>query len=140
MRERLVIAEDDRDAAGMAGGGGAHAFLQRGIAGAEHGELAAMGDDLVGGLDHEIDALLPGQPGDDAEDRAVGGGEAEALFERGAISGTAGEADAVVVCGDVLVLLGVPDGVVDAVDGADEIMDAFADQSFETHAELWLEN
>ncbi len=55
---------------GWRAGCGKQRAFKRWIAGAEHGELAAQGDDLRRsvGSDH-VHALLPGQAADDAEDR-----------------------------------------------------------------------
>src|SRR5690606_14095171 len=121
MRKRLDIAEDEPDSGRMARSGGGKAELLQRIVRTHDRQLAPMGDDLAGGLDDEVDALLQGKAGDDAEDRAVIGDESEAADQCRAVFPTAGQADAVVGGGDMLVRLRVPDGIVDAVDDADEI-------------------
>ena len=68
---RLAIVEADGDADGV--GAAAmrldQSLLDRGLAGAGDHDLAAGIDDLVGGRQHEVDALLMHQSRDEAEDR-----------------------------------------------------------------------
>ena len=68
---RLGVVEADGDADGV----GAPAMridqrlLDRGLAGAGDHDLAAGADDLVGRVQHEVDAFLMHEPRDDAEHR-----------------------------------------------------------------------
>ena len=86
MRQRLAVAGDDADAAGMAGRGGAEHGLDRRFARTEHGEAGAAGDQAVDARAEDIHALLPTETAHHAEQEAVAGHQAEGLGD-GALVG-----------------------------------------------------
>ena len=87
VRQALVIADDDADAAAMARRAGKQRAFQRMVAGAEHGKLGAGRDQSVEHGGKDIHALLPGQAADDAEQRAFVMLEAEPFLDRAAVDG-----------------------------------------------------
>src|SRR5690606_31330638 len=70
VRQVLVIAGDDADAARVAHGRTPDRVLQRGIARTEDRQPPTLLHQPVDTLGQQIDALLPGQPADDREQRA----------------------------------------------------------------------
>ena len=79
MRERLVITEHHADAAAVMRGAGLQGGLDAAVAGAEDREPSAGIDDFVDHLWYEVQALLPGEARDHAEDRAIIAVKAETL-------------------------------------------------------------
>jgi hypothetical protein len=136
MRHRLVVTNRDADAAGMAGGGGEQRTFEGRIAGAQDGELAAHGDDLVGGGRDQVHALLPGQAADDAEDRGAVLVEAEELGDGMAVFGAALQRGGGVMGVDDGIGGRVPDVGVDAVDDAVQRLEPAGDDAFQPHAEF----
>ncbi len=71
VRERLVIADRHADPVRMTGGRCHQRAFQTDFARAQHYEATAHGHDIIGNLGDQVDALLPGEAGDDAEKWAV---------------------------------------------------------------------
>ena len=120
MRERLVIADDDADAARMPRGRGGEAAL-RARASPEPSRASRPPEATmrVERIDQKVHALLPGQPADDAEERSVVRVEAEALLRARACSPRRWPSFAAAkVRGEMRVGRRVPDIGVDAVDDA----------------------
>ena len=89
------------------------------IAGAEQCEAGAARQQSGQDLQQQVQALLPGEPADDAEQGAPGAGmKPEAPGQGDAIPGLAGRRPGGEARGDVRVAFRVPDVEVDAVENA----------------------
>ncbi len=124
----------------VARGGSKKRAFERGVAGAENDEFAAHRHDLVGNLGKQIHALLPGQPADDAEDRAIALFQPEALFECPPVGGTLLQGCRAEMLGDQRVACRIPHIGVDAVDDAGKVGKPALQQAFEAHAEFWRQD
>ena len=136
MGERFVIADDDADAAAMPCGGGEQRAFEAGVARTEDRQPSAPLNDAVDDCGQNVHALLPGQPADDADDRAVVVLEIEAVLDGLAIEAAGLQCLGRVIGHQMLVGRRVPDIGVDAVDDAVEVDGAHVYQAVEAHAEL----
>ena len=90
VRERLVVADDDADPAGILGGERQEGRLEPGVAAAEHREPVAGADDVGGGDPGEqVDALLEVRRLIRTNSGEPSACEAEALLDGGAVGGAA---------------------------------------------------
>src|SRR5262245_56716615 len=71
MRETLVIADDDADAARIPRGGGGKIGFEWRFARPEQGQARTLPDKTVNTLDEKIHAFLPGQAAHHTEQRPV---------------------------------------------------------------------
>ena len=72
MRDALVVADDDADPSRLGGGGGAKAFLERRVARRQQHKLRADARQDVEVGEEKIEALLPREAADDADEQGVG--------------------------------------------------------------------
>ncbi len=120
VRQRLVVALDEREPVPMRGGRGVKNGGQVGVARAEHGDPHRDLLEQRHEGHEEVDPLLIGQAGDGDGEWNVGRREAEALEERGTVGRFGFEVVGIEPRDDVRIGVGVPHLGVDAVEDACE--------------------
>ncbi len=132
---RFVIADMYRHAAGEALGGAQQLRLDRVVALAEDDDLAALEDDLVGGIGKHVETLLPCETADGGKDRAVIHVEAEALQKHRLVLAFALQRRDIIIAWQMRVGGRIPDVEIDAVDDAAQNRDALVQYAVHAHAE-----
>ena len=133
----LVVADDHADSSRAVVGRLPERALQIRIAGAEQGQAGAARQQSRQDLQQQVQALLAGEPADDAEQGPLAAGmKFEAPGQGDTVPGLAARRPGGEVRGDVRVALRVPDLEVDAVENAVHLRAPRSDDPFEPHAEL----
>jgi hypothetical protein len=141
MAEFLVIADDAADPAGIGRNGIPHRPLHGAIALADDRHLRARAQDERQGVEQHVDALLPGQPADDAEQQHIRIlPHPHPALQAQLVDAARLDVEAVELGGYQIVLGRIPDALVDAVEDALQIADAVAQQAAEAHAALQRAN
>ena len=120
MRERLVEAGDDADAALMNRGGDPEHVLDGGVPRAEHDQAGAARDQAVDRRAEQVHALLPGQAADHGEDDSVAARERRSASRLPLVGGALLRPVRAVAGDEMRIGRRVPDVDIDAVDDAGE--------------------
>ncbi len=116
---------------------GAHLPLDVRLAATDDHQLAATGDDVIGGLDGQIDAFLLDQTRDHGEQRAIGRLEVEFLADAGSVDRLAVPVGFMELLAQVRIAAGAP-AIVDAIEQTGQLALTSLDlqQAFQPAAEF----